>query len=66
MDDPEDSIPGNSQDSIAEMENGFEMFLLKICKQEEEENRLTCERTGKTVSTKKNKCYCFLKICFYI
>jgi 2-oxoglutarate dehydrogenase complex dehydrogenase (E1) component-like enzyme len=50
MDDPEDSMPGHSQESKSEMEAGFDMLLL-ICQQEEETEALKRQDRGEPVST---------------
>ena len=49
MDDPEDSMPGHSQEMRAEMEAGFDMLLL-LCRQEEEAEALERQRAGLPVS----------------
>lgn len=49
MDDPEDSMPGHSQEARSEMEAGFDMLLV-ICQQEDEAEMLERRRRGEPVS----------------
>jgi 2-oxoglutarate dehydrogenase complex dehydrogenase (E1) component-like enzyme len=49
MDDPESSMPGQSQEVRNEMEAGFDMLLI-ICQQEEEAESLERQRRGEAVS----------------
>lgn len=57
MDDPEDTMPGHSQDARNEMEAGFDMLLL-ICQQEEEARAEERRNAGEPVSAMP-----YLQIC---
>lgn len=52
VDDPENSMPGHSQEVRAEMESGFDMLLV-LCQQEEEAEALERSRRGEPVRGKR-------------